>query len=237
MITLSKENIESYFSKLTFKEGSHKYFVDNIPLTCSVSNLYSRFSIPFDRQGESLKAAKRRGISQQEVLKEWDLKRDTACIKGNKAHLFGEKYPFNRAMIPTTPQEKAIVKFWNDLPDYIIPVVMELKMYHIKHLFGGTADILLYNTLTETFIIGDYKTNEKLFKNYKGKKLKSPFNNLLETNYNKYQLQLSFYQILLEQIEGIKVSSRKIVWLKDNGEYVLYDTTDYTKELIKYLNK
>ena len=34
------------------------------------------------------------------------------------------------------------------------------------------------------------------------------FSNLLENSFNKYQIQLSYYQILLEQT-GIEVSSRK----------------------------
>ena len=129
--------------------------------------------------------------------------------------------------------EEAIVNFWNDLPSTVIPVVMELQMYHKEYMFAGTADILLYNTVTNTFIIGDYKTNKDLFKNYKGKTLLSPFKNLLDNPYNKYQLQLSFYQLLLEQT-GFKVSSRKLIWLKPDGTYLLYNTDDYTDILNRF---
>jgi hypothetical protein len=43
--------------------------------------------------------------------------------------------------------------------------------------------------------------------------------------------------MLIEQLPGIKVAKRKIVWLLPNGEYNLHDTQDYTKELIKELEK
>lgn len=59
------------------------------------------------------------------------------------SHLFGELYPFNRDLEPKSGFEKAIVKFWNDLPDFIIPVIMECRMYHKELMYAGTLDILL----------------------------------------------------------------------------------------------
>ena len=64
----------------------------------------------------------------------------------------------------------AIMKFWGDLPPHVIPIIMEAKMYHKEQLYAGTADGILYNTLTGKYIIIDYKTNIDLFKNYKGQK-------------------------------------------------------------------
>ena len=71
-------------------------------------------------------------------------------------------------------------------------------------------------------------------KNFKGKKMLSLFDDLLDMPLNHYQLQLSFYQILFEQI-GLKVEGRKIIWLKPDGEYDMYDTEDYTGILKEYL--
>ena len=148
--------------------------------------------------------------------------------------MFGEHYVYNRNMKPSCPQEEAIVKFWNDVPDHIVPCKMELQMYHKYFMFAGTCDILLYDTKNKTFILGDYKTNEDLFKNFKQKRLLYPFNNLLDSPFNKYQLQLSFYQILFEQI-GLRISSRKLIWLSKDGTYKMYDTEDYTLPLLSYL--
>ena len=107
-------------------------------------------------------------------------------------------------------------------------------MFHKEFMFAGTADILLYNTVTGMFIIGDYKTNKDLFKNFNGQKMLGPFNNMLDCAFSKYQLQLSYYQILFEQT-GLKVSSRKLIWLLPDGTYKMYNMDDHTKVLKEQL--
>lgn len=229
-----KKDILQFFKDLEFNEEQHKYSIKGNRIKVSVSGIIKNFVKPFDSKGISKRVAQRRGVSQKQVLKEWDTEKTKACKKGTEVHLFGELYPFNKKLKPRNKFEESIVKFWSDLPSTIIPVVMELQMYHKDYMYAGTADILLYNTVSKTFIIGDYKTNKDLFKNYKGKKMIGLFSNLLDNPYNKYQLQLSFYQILFEQL-GLKVSSRKLIWLKPNGNYELYSTDDYTKVLKQYL--
>ena len=252
-----KQKILEYFKDLTFNEEEHIYFVKGEKIKISVSGLIKRF----EKEVDFVKKAKEKDENNKlikEIVRDvdfgflakgagedlklptkktkevWDTKAELACAKGTKVHLFGEVYPFNRNLKPQNKFEEAIVKFWNDIPDHIIPVIMELQMYHKEYMFAGTADILLYDTKSETYIIGDYKTNENLFRNFLGKTLKDVFSNLLNTSFNKYQLQLSFYQILFEQL-GLKVSDRKLVWLLPTGEYEMYDTQDYTKELKEHL--
>jgi hypothetical protein len=229
-----KKEILSFFKDLDFNEKHHQYFVKGERIKLSVSGIIKKFVEPFDTEKISRRVAAKRGVNQDEVFKEWDNAKNKACKKGTKVHLFGELYPLNRHLKPRNKFEEAVVKFWNDVPSTIIPVVMELQMYHKDFMFAGTADILMYNTVTDTFIIGDYKTNKDLFKNYQGKKMLSPFGDLLDCPYNKYQLQLSFYQILFEQL-GLKVSSRKLIWLRPTGQYELYNTEDYTGILKDYL--
>lgn len=231
---MNKDKIIKFFDKLEFDEGKHLYTVNGVKINSSVSKIIKNFVKPFDTEGVSRGVAKKRGVSQKEILKEWKEISDEACNKGTRIHAFGELYPFDRTLKPNDKYEEAIVKFWNDLPEHIVPVVMELRMYHKDYLFAGTGDILLYNKLTGHYIIGDYKTNKDLFKNFKGQKMLSLFDDLLDMPLNHYQLQLSFYQILFEQI-GLKVESRKIIWLKPDGEYQMYDTADYTSILKEYL--
>lgn len=231
-----KLKILTFFKDLDFEEGSHMYNVNGVPIVNSVSGLIKHFTPKFDKENISLAYANKHGLTQEEVLKRWSTVSQEACDLGHKTHLFGELYPFNRDLEPKSGFEEAIVKFWNDLPDFIVPVIMECRMYHKELMYAGTADILCYNTITNEYIILDYKTNKDLFKNFKEKKLLKPFDNLLDNPFNKYQLQLSFYQILIEQIDFIKISSRKIIWIKPNGNYQLYDTENYTEQLKQYYN-
>lgn len=227
--------IKDYFKDVDFVQENHVYYYNNQRVRYSVSDLVKKHYIPFDRNANAIRVAEKRGITVEEVLKEWDEKRDNSCIQGHKTHSFGERFSFDRSLTPQDNYEKAVVSFFKDLPPYIKVIDVEVKMIHKKYLFCGTFDNLFYNTLNNTLILGDFKTNEDLFKNFREQKLIKPFNFLLDNPFNKYKLQLSYYQILLEQIPGIRVEKRKIIWLKPSGQYFMYDTEDYTELLLNLL--
>ncbi len=226
--------LDKCFKRLTFNEELHKYYVDGEPLKYSVSGLIKKFYEPFDEDKMAPFSARKADVTAEEIKRQWKEKRDEACDRGTKVHLFGEEYVWDRTLIPELPQEKAAVKFWDSLPDHIVPVKMEQTMYHKKYLFGGTADILLYDKIKCGYIIADYKTNGDLFKNYKEKKLLWKFDNLLDCPLSHYVLQLSYYQILFEQA-GLNILSRKVVWLQLDGTFKTYSTDDVTKLLKKHL--
>lgn len=229
-MNIIKERINNYFKGLEFEEETHKYSFNSKPIKVSVSGVIANYYEKFNSEFFAQKVADRDGKTKEEVLQEWKDKAKQGTDLGSRVHLFGEFYPFNRTLVPKDGYEEAIVKFWNSLPEHIVPVTMELRMVHKEFMFAGTADILLYNTKNDTFIIGDYKTNIDLFKNFKNKKMLGSFSNLLDCSFNKYQLQLSYYQLLFEQT-GLKVSARKLIWLLPDGEFKMYDLTDYTEQL------
>lgn len=227
-------NIQNHFKALQFNEEFHQYNVDDVSFT-SVSKKIEKYVDKVDFDKIAGRIATIRGISKQNVLDEWEEIKEEACTRGTRVHLFGERYVWDRNEKPSCKQEEAIVKFWNDLPPHIVPALIELRMYHPALTFAGTSDILLFNQKTGKFIIADYKTNKDLFKNFKEKKLLYPFHNLLDCPLNKYQIQLSFYQILFE-LTGYKVESRKVIWLLKDGTYIMYDTEDFTQTLLSNLN-
>ncbi len=222
--------ILSPFKDLSFKDESHKYFVKGSSLKYSVSSLISNFYRHFDPNSVAPFSAAKAGITTEEMLNQWAKINQESRDRGHRVHNFGELYQFNRNLKPSCPQEEAIVKFWKELPEHIIPVAAELRMYHFEKLYAGTADIILFDTKNQTYIIADYKTNKDLFKNYKGQTMLKPFENLLDNPLNHYVIQLSYYQILLEQV-GVKVSERVIIWLGLDGNYSLYKTEDVTNIL------
>lgn len=229
--------IKKFFNKLKFEEVSHTYKVGDTPLT-SVSNTIKQYEPPFDAEAAAKYKAKKLGMSPEAVLEMWEAKKNYACDKGHQVHLFGEKYAFDRTTPHTEikeflPYEHAVVKFWNDMPEHIVPAILELQMYSEYYGIAGTSDIILYDKKQKGFIIADYKTNEDLFKNY-NRKLKGPFSHLISMPYNKYQLQLSYYQILFE-LAGHKVIDRRVIWLRPDGTYLMYRTDDYTEILKKEL--
>lgn len=84
--------------------------------------------------------------------------------------------------------------------------------------------------------ITTHNTNENLHKNFGGQKLLGCFSDLLENNFNKYQIQLSLYQILFEQT-GYKIEERRVIHLLPDGEFYAYKAEDYTDRLKNYLEK
>ena len=228
-----QNKIKEYFKELQFDAQKHSYEVRGKPLT-SVSKTISKFveKVDFDKIAGFI--AKKRGITKAEVLAEWNAKKVASCNQGTSVHIFGENY--FKGKEPTNGFEQAIVKFWDNIPDYIEPFLFELQMFSETLGIAGTSDIILFNRKTGKFIIADYKTNEDLFKNYKGKTLLEPFEDLLDSPYNKYQLQLSMYQLLFEQC-GFEVESRRIIWLRPNGVYENFKTEDLTQKLLKELTK
>ena len=228
-----KQELLSFYKELEFVEDTHTYTVGGKRLP-SVSGLISKYYPKFNADAIAEKKGKREGIDPEVLKAQWKKAGDDACALGHEAHLFGEFYPFDRSLKPKTGFDQAIKNFWDSLPPHIKPVTMELRMFHKQFSYAGTTDILVYNTEKEEFIMMDYKTNKDLFKNFAGQKMLGPFKNFLDTPYNHYQLQLSYYQILFEQT-GYEIAKRYIIWIKPDGTYELYSTEDYTDILIKEL--
>jgi len=238
--------LQESFKRLTFDEASHTYEATGVGLI-PVSTFIKEFVKPFKAHQVAPYTAIKEGISAEQVLKNWDRIREEACDNGTRVHDFGERYVIQKYAVVSNlkfrgvyqhlkageklqPKELALIKFWRELPSYYIPVSLELRMFCEDLGIAGTADIILLDTRDNTLVIADYKTNKDLFKQYKDQKLLGIFNDVDDTPYSKYKIQLSAYQILLEKT-GYKVSRRFLIWLKANGEYKTFDTGDITKKI------
>lgn len=151
-------------------------------------------------------------------------------------------------LIPTRPKEEAALKFWNEIfaDKNTYFVLAETKVYtgknkeltNLKEDYAGTFDLLWYykhptDDSRSGLIILDYKTNGSLTNDFNrnlGRYFKEPFDTLYDESLSSYKLQLSAYQLPLEDI-GLKVIGRRIIWLKDDGTYELIPIPDYTKDL------
>lgn len=220
--------LERFFSNLDFNEEAHQYKYKGREFS-SVSKYIKQYTKPFDAERIAGFVAKKRGVTKADILQEWEDTKNEACEKGNRVHQFGEYYHSHK-LNPSDGYEEAIVNFWNDVPDHVILVRNEIQMFSEELGVAGTADILLFNTKTGRFIIADYKTNKDLFKNHRGQTLLDDYKFLKDMPYSKYEIQLSFYQLLFEQT-GFEVENRIIVWLKPDGSYEKYFTRDLRENI------
>ena len=147
-------------------------------------------------------------------------------------------------LIPYGKKEEAVAKFYEDLYnlDTIYPVMAEAQIYTSKELgldlsqnYSGTFDMLFaYKHKGKwKLAIFDWKTNaslENAFNQSKLNMLLNPFCYLVDEPKSIYTIQLSAYQLGIEQL-GYEVIDRKIIWLKENGEYEKIFVEDVSKEL------
>ena len=149
-----QNKIKEYFKELQFDAQKHSYEVRGKPLTSVSKTIYKYVEkVDFDKIAGFV--AKKRGITKAEVLAEWEAKKIASCNQGTLVHTFGENY--NGMQKPTNGFEEAIVKFWDNIPDYIEPFLFELQMFSETLGIAGTSDIILFNNKTGKFIIADYK--------------------------------------------------------------------------------
>lgn len=231
MITETQQRLLHMFSSLSFDEKRHLYFWNDVQIPKSVSGKVAEHYAPFEEKKVIYGSARKLNVTVPELRRTWHKTSKDACEMGTETHNFMEN--FSGIETGDSPQKKAGVQFLIDYSDKYEIVSRELRMYSRKYNFAGTADLLLLNKQTGKLVLGDYKTNKDLFKTYKW--LLPPFDSLECHPYNKYQLQLSYYQIMLNEI-GLHISERLLIYLKPDGTYRVFELLDFTQELTEYLN-
>lgn len=259
-VTKIREEILNKFNKLEFFEKTHQYFLpqedgSKIELD-SVSHVTHRFSIPFDTEKKAEEYALKHGETKEYWLNEWRYKGLKATTLGTQVHLYGECYAYCKYniqqfipdefkyryiedknwLIPIHKKEEAAKKFWDNLPQNLWYVLSETKVYTNK--YAGTFDLLAYykhptDDSKSGLVVLDFKTNASLSKDYSrnnNKMLLLPFDDLYDEPIGLYTLQLSAYQIPLEDM-GLKIIGRRLIHLKDDGTYEFVPLQDKTKEL------
>ena len=265
---IRRKIIDTYTNKLVFLEEPHKYFLDGVEYMC-VSDVTHKYK-PIDGEQMAENCVKKwqkdqdpsykyYGMSKEEILAKWKVKSDNACEFGTSVHAFGESMFYymteqpdkildeckdqfdDNGPHPLNPQEEAIVKFWDDLPESFVPVLAETKVFNRNGIqYAGTFDILFYyvqepNSQKNGLVIWDYKSNCDLYKNYRGQKLLWPFQDMLDQNVSYYTLQLSLYQIPLENL-GYKVIGRRLIWVRPDGNYEKIKLESVSDRLRQALN-
>ena len=260
-----RTKILNSFNRLIFIEEGHKYFLDGVQMTC-VSDVTHMFQEHFDSETQAVATSERNWgnpsskyyhMTPEEILTLWKNISNEACSTGTERHEFGEScfYYMTRqydkilpdfkdrlledgGFLAIEPKEEAVVRFYEDIPNSIVPILAETKVYSTEYKYSGTFDILFdYDATLDNkpeeksgLIVMDWKTNKDLYKNFKGKTLLQPFDSLLDMPLSIYKLQLSLYQICLEII-GLKVIARRILWLKPDGTYTKINLEEYTNIL------
>jgi hypothetical protein len=114
------------------------------------------------------------------------------------------------------PQINDLLVHLNYYKKYI-PIGTELIVGN--ELFCGQCDLFAYNTETQRYIIGDWKTDAELTMDSKYRMIGN-LSHVPSSKFHKYSLQLSCYTKLIADTLGISVEDidRKVFWINENNE-------------------
>lgn len=238
-----------YFKDPNFKfdERSHSYTYINpdtglpIQIFESVSGFIDQFKKPFDNS-VSKYVAKSRGVTQQEILNEWNDLATEGKRVGTVVHKWIEDYysGLDPAMTGDKSADHRIGLFLNlhkNRLNRMRPISQELRVFSKAWGIAGTIDIIF--EMGGKYYVGDWKTNREFKDNDhpKGRRerLLHPFDDYWSNNLTGYSLQISTYRLILDEI-GFKTEGGFLVSLSESGSK-MYKTIDFRPQLKSYLEK
>ena len=246
------------FNVVKFHDAEHKYFIGEQELTSGTA-FVGQFKEKFDSEGQSVKSAKKKGISAEEMLAEWEFKGDFSRTKGTLLHNYAENHWQNK-IYPidyTTHDEKfgeglmkerleecirMFEEFYLKAKKNLIPVAMELVIGDADIGIGGMVDCLFWNDKYNEYQIWDYKTNKEIaeYSKYK-KRMKMPINFLHDCELEAYSIQLNLYKYIIQKNTDIKIGKCFLVHIhEEQQDYNIIECKEYQEIiqlLVDYTNK
>ena len=172
-ISKIREHIYSSFNNIEFFEEKHEYFVNERKTNervkyNSVSSIIGRYEQPFNAEEVAERYAIKNGREKEDVLSEWRYTNLCSTISGTRVHLYGEGYTWKECglfdkipievkpqfvlpekwLIPTSPKEVGVKKFYDNLHPTLFPIgaefIMSSENLDIKSKICGTTDLLFY---------------------------------------------------------------------------------------------
>lgn len=220
-------NLFNRDGRIAFDPDKHIYTDTqdpNHPQYTNVSKVIASASVPFDREGISLRMAKGNKAKQEEILREWDRKRDSSIARGNRIHDHLELF------ILTGRRHMSFERCYPVIEDIMKSSYMcfpEALTYSTYYQIAGQSDLVVQRqkSRASVFDFYDYKTNESKGIEFDSinrskdpiahynKFMLPPLAHLEDCNYNKYAMQLSIYAYLSETTWGIRVGRLAIIFI------------------------
>ena len=247
------KELDKAFKDFIFFENDHHYEYKGKKVGISATRLIEQYTNEFNAELIAEKVAIRDNKTVQEVLDEWKMKNELACLKGDYGHVHVQ----NRfaginildelkdcSMTLKTPLElifKQGDNFYNDYKDKLELIANEFIIGSEDYDIASAIDGLFINKETGGLILVDYKTNSDIHKNEKyAKPMKAPLRSLKDNTLNHYYLQLSLYKYIVEKYTNLQVEEMFIVYMSENNSNYEIINIPYLKkeaeELLEWNN-
>lgn len=209
------------FKDILFDEETHSYTnLSTGNKLISVTQTLKLFEPKFDSDYWAGKKATEKGITKEEMLKQWDDIKKAGLERGNVYHNYIEKRHYRNQIQNVIPEIEQYLNSNND-----IPLLSELVIGN--DYIGGKLDHIALRD--DHLIIKDWKSNAK-FNIESPYKLINGLEHLPNTEYYKYALQVSLYKFILG-LDDIK--ELEIVWFNNNS-YTIYKVP-YLENEVKHI--
>lgn len=229
------DDLKKIFNEVEFFEEGHiyKHKETGKELT-SVSKLIHHYTPEFDPDGSILiNCAAKKGVTPEELQKEWDKIRDDSCVRGSAFHNSAEHYLLTGEILKDEWEQQVKDVFSFETFDGII--YPEQMVYSLEHNVCGTSDIVNVKKNGKC-LVRDYKTNKKLDKfSIFGNKFLPPISHLYDCNFTKYEIQLSTYAYFLE-LQGFWVDDLAIYHISHKGKVTFHKCQYRRNDVIRILD-
>ena len=196
--------------EIVFEELSHKYSstIDGKEIIyTSGTSFVHKFFPQFDPTGEITKrCALKEGISPEELRAKWREKANRSSRFGTKIHETVEDV-LKGNMLRNKPLDKkeertmkSAVKLGKLILKNMDVIGIEMIVFDLGIKIAGTMDLYVRSKKDGTVWILDHKTNEHIdtFNKY-NKFALPPIENVADTNFFQYALQLNLYENILKR--------------------------------------
>lgn len=203
--TLSINIVNSHVrdKRLKFFKDEHIYLIDNNPNTISGTTFIHKFFPDFDGPKIAPFVAKKRGITPEEVLLEWEIERQKSADLGTELHSDIELYFDNKS----TNDKKEFQHFLK-----LLQTIENVELYRTEWrifddilMLAGTADTI-FRKKDGTFVIYDWKRSKEIkkkgfpiFGTTETQKGIGVCKDIEDCNHQHYCLQLNLYKRILEE--------------------------------------
>lgn len=220
-------------SGLFFKEDTHSYFYDTVPLT-SVTTLIKAYSPYFDSEAVQRDISDRLGAFAGTLeANRWEEEGEAARLIGNEVHKFVEESVSHRS--PAIDIDDKLYKYKLAAIRYLtesrlfspryIGLIPEQRIFHPEYLLAGTLDLIAEKPNGHVDLY-DWKTNKRFRVVGEGDFMSTPLDKRRYSDLLIYSLQLNLYKIILEEAYKIPVDDMRIVRLPSSGYPVEYLVKD-----------
>lgn len=232
---------------MKFIQDTHKYINDEDESYTSVTFLIKQYKPYKDWNEIATKYAKKHKRSTEDVQEEWKMKAKLATDKGTEFHNKMEKMYIDASIWRLDDEDLSVY------PSFIVDGVKkarslkleqgiypELLIFSHKYKLAGQADLV--EIVKGRINIKDYKTSKEIkkesFSNWKTgpEKMTFPLNNLQNSNFWHYAVQLNIYMFMLKvHNPKLKQGKMEILHVTDEESMEVYKVPDLQNDVKRLL--